>query len=99
MNKAQIVFVSILAVAGVAGIANAQTTTTQSAPPKTQAAAASSGSTTSADVETWTKKQWNSAQKKWAKDKTKWSDCQKQSGDKHLDGRKSWSFLYTCMTS
>ena len=39
------------------------------------------------------------AQKEWAKDQTKWSDCQKQSGKKHLDGRKSWSFLYSCMTS
>ena len=39
------------------------------------------------------------AKKKWAKDKTKWADCQKQSSAKKLEGRKNWSFTYTCMTS
>lgn len=90
-----------IALAGFAGFANAETATPPAATAKTQPAPAStsSGSAASARVETWTKKQWDSAQKEWAKDKTKWSGCQKQSGDKHLDGRKSWSFLYTCMTS
>ena len=87
-------FISITAVvlAGLAGSVNAET-----APP--QAASTSSGSAASERVETWTKTQWDSAQKEWAKDKTKWSGCQKQSEVKHLDGRKSWSFLYSCMTS
>jgi hypothetical protein len=91
MRKHLIMLVSIFAVAGAA---NAQT------PAKTQTAPASaSASAASSRVETWTRKQWDSAQKEWAKDKAKWSDCQKRSGEKHLDGRKSWSSLYTCMAS
>jgi hypothetical protein len=91
--------IAAIAVVAFAAIANPQMATSQTTPPKTQNAPAStsSGSAASAQVETWTKKQWNSAQKEWAKDKAKWSDCQKQSRDKHLVGRTSWSFLYTCM--
>jgi hypothetical protein len=94
MRKHVIILVSIFAIAGAA---NAQTPATSSTTAKTQTAASSASA--SSRAETWTKKQWDSAQKQWAKDKTRWSDCQKQSGEKHLDGRKSWSFLYTCMTS
>jgi hypothetical protein len=87
----------MIAVAGIAGAANAQTAVTSAVTPKTPVAHASESPGT-ARVETWTKKQWNAAQKEWARDKAKWSNCQKQSGEKHLGGRKSWSFLYTCMT-
>lgn len=48
-------------------------------------------------VETWTRKEWEAAKKEWAKDSTKWSDCQKQSTEQKLKGRKSWPFLYKCM--
>ena len=58
-----------------------------------------SNPSTATRVETWTKKQWAAAKKRWAKNKAKWTDCQKQSSDRKLTGRKSWSFLYTCMTS
>jgi hypothetical protein len=51
-----------------------------------------------AQVETWTKKQWEAAKRKWAKDKMKWADCRAQASQQNLKGRKSWSFLYTCMT-
>jgi len=54
---------------------------------------------TATQVEKWTTKQWAAAQKEWAKDKKKWADCRKQSKDQKLEGRKSWSFLYKCMTS
>lgn len=50
-------------------------------------------------VETWTGAQWEAAKEEWAKDKAKWADCQDQSSKQKLEGRKSWSFLYTCMTS
>jgi hypothetical protein len=59
----------------------------------------SSNPSTAAQVETWTIVQWEAAKEKWAKDKAKWADCQEQSGKQKLEGRKSWSFLYTCMTS
>lgn len=69
-------------------------------PPKPAAsAAAASQPSTTAQVETWTKKQWEAARKEWAKDKTKWADCRKQSSSQKLKGRKNWSFLYTCMTN
>ena len=53
---------------------------------------------TAEKVQAWSQKQWNTAKKEWAKDKAKWADCQKQSKDQKLKGRKSWTFLYNCMT-
>jgi len=55
--------------------------------------------TTATQVEKWTTKQWEAAKKEWSKDKKKWADCRNQSRDQKLEGRKSWSFLYKCMTS
>jgi hypothetical protein len=49
-------------------------------------------------VSKWTSKQWNRAKAKWAEEKEKWAECQKQSEDQKLTGRKSWSFLASCMT-
>ncbi len=51
------------------------------------------------NVENWTIKQWNSAKREWAKDKSQWADCRQQSMKQKLTGRKSWSFLYTCMST
>jgi hypothetical protein len=51
------------------------------------------------DVSKWTSKQWNRAKAEWAKEKEKWADCQIQAKDQNLTGRKSWSFLASCMTS
>lgn len=62
-------------------------------------APAPSTPSTAAQVETWTTAQWETAKLKWAENKTKWADCQKQSDKQKLEGRKSWSFLYSCMTS
>jgi hypothetical protein len=50
------------------------------------------------DVSQWTSKQWNRAKAEWEREKEKWADCQKQSKDQNLTGRKSWSFLASCMT-
>jgi hypothetical protein len=50
------------------------------------------------DVSKWTTKEWNKAKAKWAVEKVKWADCRKQSKDQKLAGRKSWSFLASCMT-
>jgi hypothetical protein len=73
-------------------------------PPATKSAPAasapdSSKSSTATQVETWTRKQWEAAKKEWARDTKKWTDCRERSGKQKLEGRKSWSFLYTCMTS
>ena len=50
------------------------------------------------DVSKWTQKQWNAAKAKWSEEKTKWNACQGQAKTKNLSGRKSWQFLYDCMT-
>jgi hypothetical protein len=64
-----------------------------------QATAPSAAASKTEDVSQWTSKQWNRAKIEWAKEKEKWADCQKQSKDQNLAGRKSWSFLASCMTS
>jgi hypothetical protein len=50
-------------------------------------------------VAKWSTKEWNKAKAQWAKEKEKWAGCQKQSKDQGLTGRKSWTFLASCMTS
>lgn len=51
------------------------------------------------DVSRWTEEQWNSAKAEWSKEKERWADCEKQAQDQNLTGRKSWSFLASCMTN
>ena len=85
--RSALVAVAVLGLV-TSGVALAQTTT----PP-------SSTSSKVDDVSKWTSKQWNQAKAKWAKEKEKWADCRKQSKDQNLTGRKSWSFLASCMTS
>ena len=95
MNRTRTALAVIIAVAGIAapGMACAQTL----AP--VPSAKTSSEPSAVTRVETWTKKQWDAAQKEWAKDKAKWADCEKQSDAQKLSGRSSWSFLYQCRTS
>jgi hypothetical protein len=33
------------------------------------------------DVSRWTEEQWNRAKARWAEEKEKWADCQKQAQD------------------
>jgi hypothetical protein len=80
-------------------VADAQTpvspTATKLAP------AASAGSTkesVSTRVENWTEAQWEAAKIEWAKDTTKWTNCQKQWNEQKNEGRKNWPSLYKCMT-
>jgi hypothetical protein len=79
----------------------AQTSVSPPATKSSPAASApdSSKPSTATQVETWTVTQWEAAKEEWTKDKAKWADCQEQSSKQKLEGRKSWSFLYTCMTS
>jgi hypothetical protein len=89
MSFVRSVFVAAVVLGVVtSGVAFPQTTT----PP-------SSISSKVDDVSKWTSKQWNQAKAKWGKEKEKWADCQKRSKDQNLTGRKSWSFLASCMTS
>jgi Rieske Fe-S protein len=92
-------------IAGVAvmsvGAAIAQTAVSPSTKKPAPAASTpdSSKPVTATEIETWTTTQWEAAKKEWQKDTAKWTGCQAQSNKKKLEGRKSWSFLYTCMTS
>ena len=79
--------VAILGIIVTSGVAPAQTT-----------APAPTTSSKTDDVSKWTTRQWNHAKAEWAKEKQKWAGCQKQSKDQKLTGRKSWSFLASCMT-
>ena len=88
--------VAALAASLIGGVALAQSTAP--APPpasKTQDAAEPS---TAAKVENWSKKQWSAATQKWSQDKAKWNACNQDTKDMKLSGRKSWSYLYDCMT-
>jgi hypothetical protein len=51
------------------------------------------------NIRMWTRRQWNMVVAKWSQEKSKWADCRKQAGEQKLTGRKSWPFLYRCMTS
>ena len=88
--RSALVAVAVLGMV-TSGVALAQTTT----PPSSTSPPSSKVD----DVSKWTSKQWNQAKAKWAKEKEKWADCRKQSKDQNLTGRKSWSFLASCMTS
>jgi exonuclease VII large subunit len=94
MSSIRNAFVSVLIVSAVA-------TGTAYAPTPSAAAESIVQSAKSAadDVSKWTQKQWNATKAKWAKEKDKWAACNKQATDQKLSGRKSWSFLYDCMTS
>jgi hypothetical protein len=86
--RSTLAVVAVFSIIVVSGVAPAQTT-----------APAPTTSSKTDDVSKWTIKQWSHAKAEWAKEKQKWTDCQKQSKDQKLTGRKSWSFLASCMTS
>lgn len=102
MNSTRAALAAAVVLAGIAasGIAFAQAPTSSPAPTPAPASSTPTSSEPSMlmQMETWTKTQWNAAQKEWAKDKAKWADCQKQSETQKLSGRENWSFLYQCMT-
>ena len=93
MNRLRTQIVTIIALAILATATLAQAQTQPQSPTKPATA-----STKVEDVSKWTQKQWNAAKAKWSKEKTKWSGCQKQASEQKLSGRKSWKFLYDCMT-
>jgi hypothetical protein len=95
--------VCLTAVCFIAVLSSAAIAQTSVSPPKTSVsptpATDSSKASMATQVETWTEAQWEAAKNEWAKDTAKWADCQKQSSTQKLEGRKSWPFLYKCMTN
>ena len=88
--------VAALAASLTCGAALAQSTAP--APNPALKAQASSEPSTATKVENWTIKQWNAAKQKLSQDKAKWNACNQDAKDQKLSGRKSWSYLYDCMT-
>jgi hypothetical protein len=68
------------------------------APKPTSNPQTSSESSTTTQVKDWTAKTWNAAKRKLSQDKAKWNICNQGATDQRLSGRKSWSYLYDCMT-
>lgn len=100
MSCERIVLATVVLLVGItaSGVAFAQAPPPARAPTPAPSTSTAPPPSTATRVETWTKKQWEAAQKEWAKDKAKWADCRKRSKAQKLSGRKSWSFLYQCMT-
>jgi len=99
MSHIRLCLTAIVLAAVASSSVVAQTPGPQPEPAPAASAPDSSKPSTATQVETWTRKKWEAAKREWAKDKAKWADCRKQSSEQNLKGRKSWSFLYTCMTS
>ena len=89
---------SILSIALLTLVATTSAFAQNQTPPQTTAKPTAALSTKMEDISNWTKKQWYAAKAKWIKEKVKWADCQTQASEKKLSGRKSWQFLYDCMT-
>ena len=85
-----------LAASLTCGVAIAQSTAP--APPSASQAQAPSEPSTADKVQNWTKKQWNAAKQRWSQDKAKWNACSQDAKNRGLSGRKSWSYLYDCMS-
>jgi hypothetical protein len=79
-----------------AGAAQAQTQAPSS--PAPMASLSAQASQTMTDVSKWTRKQWIAAKAKWVEEKDVWNGCQTQAKAQNLAGKKSWQFLYDCMT-
>ena len=89
----------IIATVLMIGFVTAQAVQAQTTAPNTSTPPPSSTTSTAVEnVSKWTTKHWNAVKAHWAKQKEKWADCQQQSNAQKLSGRKSWSFLATCMT-
>ncbi len=83
----------LLAMALVAGLVGTGVAFSQS-PPQAQAKA-----TTTEKVKTISARQWSRMKRQWSKQTVKWTSCNKQADDQKLTGRKSWTFIASCMTS
>jgi hypothetical protein len=80
-----------LAIAVIAGLIGTGVAFSQNSP--------APAATSTEKVKTISKREWNRMKGQWAKQTEKWASCNKQSDDQKLTGRKSWSFVASCMTS
>lgn len=102
MLRSRMLFVSLALVAAFgigAATSMAQTSMaqTQTTPPKDTSVSAQA-SQTMTEVSKWTRRQWHAAKVKWQEERDSWNSCQTEAKAQNLAGRKSWQFLYDCMT-
>ena len=90
---------AVLAATLASGGAMAQTTSAAEDARAAASKASDAASKAADDVSKWSKKQWNAAKTKWSQEQAKWDACNKKAADQKLSGRKSWSFIASCMTS
>ena len=88
----------VFAAALGAGAAVAQTQSASAKEAAKDTSVSAQAAQTMTDVSKWTRKQWSAAKAKWAAEKDAWNGCQNEARTKNLSGRKSWQFLYDCMT-
>jgi hypothetical protein len=60
-------------------------------------AKADSPQSTWGETKDMTRREWNAAKRKWAKEKVKWQDCNQQSDREKLTAPKSWNYVARCM--
>jgi hypothetical protein len=89
---------SILSIALLMLVATTSAFAQNQTPSQTEAKPAATLTTKMENISSWSKQQWYAAKAKWIKEKVKWANCQSQAIEKKLSGRKSWPFLYNCMT-
>ena len=87
-----------LAAIMISHAATAQTPAAPESKPAAESSASEQLSKAVDQVDKWTKKKFEAARKEWVRNKEQSADCRKQAGEQNLKGRKSWSFLYKCMT-
>jgi hypothetical protein len=83
---------TLIAVSVTSVVAHAQNTRVRHEPAEKHASPS-----TMERAQNWSRRQWNAAKQEWRKDKAKWDVCNRQAGQRHLSGRKSWSYIYDCM--
>jgi hypothetical protein len=83
----------LLAMALVAGAIGTGVAFSQSA------SEAQAKATTTEKVKTISARQWSRMKRQWSKQTVKWTSCNKQADDQKLTGRKSWTFIASCMSS
>jgi hypothetical protein len=90
---------SILSIALLMLVASVPAFAQNPLPPQTAEKPAAALAVRIEEISNWSKKQWYAAKAKWVKEKVKWTDCQARAIEQKLAGRKSWPFLYSCMTT
>ena len=96
--------IAAMATALACGVALAQQSSPSDKPPAPPIATTEPPAAKKTEPSAWdqtkamTRKEWDAAKRKWAMEKVKWRDCNRQARAEKLTAPKSWSFIASCMT-